>query len=222
MTRPNAAARRVRSRAAPPTQTAPQPGETRTAADAGDRLVGPETHERVFAATLGARERLITYAVGYGVGIGVPLILGVAFAVGFAQPLLLLFPLPFALVFGIPVWFRPTAYSVSTLEIAVNRPIGRWRIPLDTVRAVHSPATNPPGSRIGLARVDGIHGTFGSYWNKEWGRYRVFVTNPMNTVEVRLGGGRRVILSPDDPGAFVAAIREVAGERGVPIEVSCL
>lgn len=180
--------------------------------------MGIANRERMFPATLGSRERLVTYAVAYGVGIGVPLILGVSFAIGFSQPLLLLFAAPFAVAFGAPYFFRPTAFSVSSEEITVIRPIGRTRIPLDTVREVASPAEAPPGSRIGIARVEGIHGTFGSYWNPEWGRYRVFVTNHDNTVQLKLRNGTRVILSPDDPAGFVAAVRESASERGIEIE----
>ena len=178
--------------------------------------------ESVFSASLGARERLLTYAVGYGVGIGVPLILGVSFAVGFSQPLILLFPVPFVLVFGAPYFFRPTGYAVTSSEIVVIRATGRKRIPLEAVREVISPATSPPGFSIGLARVEGIHGTFGSYWNKTWGRYLVFVTNHLNRVEVRLEGGSRVILSPDDPIAFIDAVRKEALELGITIEVNCV
>jgi hypothetical protein len=178
-------------------------------------------YESVFSASLGPRERLLTYAVGYGVGIGLPLILGISFAVGFSQPLILLFPVPFVLAFGAPYFFRPTGYAVTSSEIAVIRAIGRKRIPLEAVREMLSPASSPPGFSIGLARVEGFHGTFGSYWNKTWGRYQVFVTNHLNRVEVRLEGGSRVILSPDDPMAFINAVRKAALELGITIEVNC-
>jgi hypothetical protein len=184
--------------------------------------MGSITYETIFSASLGARERLVTYAVGYGVGIGVPLILGVSFAVGFSQPLILLLPVPFVLAFGVPYFLRPTGYAVTPGEIAVIRTIGRKTIPLDRVREILSPATSPPGLSIGLARVEGIHGTFGSYWNKTWGRYQVFVTNHLNSVELRLEDGSRVILSPDDPMAFLSAVRTVTSERGIAIDVSCV
>ncbi len=150
-----------------------------------------------------------------------PLILGISFAVGFSKPLLLLFPVPFVLAFGAPYFFRPTGYAVTSTEIAVIRAIGRKRIPLEAVRELVSPPTSPPGCSIGLARVEGIHGTFGSYWNKTWGRYQVFITNHLNTVEIRLDGGSRVILSPDDPMAFIDAVRKAALELGITIEVHC-
>lgn len=183
--------------------------------------MGTTGHERVFSASLGARERLITYAVGYGVGIGVPLALGVSFAIGFSQPALLFFSVPFAVAFGIPYFFRPTGYAITPAEIAILRPIGRKRISLDAICEVSSPARRPPGKSIGIARVEGFHGTFGSYWNRDWGRFQVFVTNSSNLVEVRLEDGSRVILSPDSPGAFVAALSETARERGIAIKTRC-
>jgi len=184
--------------------------------------MGSLIYESVFSASLGPRERLLTYAVGYGVGIGVPLILGICFAAGFSKPLLLLFPVPFVLAFGALYFFRPTGYAVTSSEIAVIRANGRKRISLDAVREVLSPAKSPPGFSTGLARVEGIHGTFGSYWNKTWGRYQVFVTNHLNKVEVRLEDGSRVILSPDDPMAFIDAVRKAALELGITIEVNCI
>jgi hypothetical protein len=32
----------------------------------------------------------------------------------------------------------------------------------------------------------------------------------------------RVILSPDDPDAFVVAVRQAASERGINIEANCV
>jgi hypothetical protein len=176
------------------------------------------TEENFFQASLGARERLVTYGVGYGVGMGVPLVLGVAFAIGFSQPFILLFPVPFILVFVIPYYLRPTGFAINQQEISVVRARGRKRIPLESVSVVVNPATDPPGTSIGLARVDGMYGTFGTFRNKAWGRYQVYVTNHQNRVEIRLKNGSRVILSPDDPEAFVAAIGNAAAEHGITID----
>jgi len=46
---------------------------------------------RQFAASLSVRAKLITYGVCLGVGFGVPAVLGASFAIGFDEPLLLLF-----------------------------------------------------------------------------------------------------------------------------------
>jgi hypothetical protein len=174
----------------------------------------------VFKAGLGARERLVTYAVGYGVGIGLPILLAVTFAVAFDEPGLLLFPIPFALAFGAPYFFRPTGFAVSRDAIEVLRPIGPRRFPLRDVREGRHPASSPPGPSFGLARVEGIHGNFGTYWSRGWGRYRVYVTNADHAVELRLDDGSRLLVSPDDPPAFVAAVQRATAEAGIPFEVT--
>lgn len=173
----------------------------------------------VFPATLGNRERLITYAVGYGVGIGVPLALGLGFSIGFGKPMLLLFPLPFAIVFGLPYFFRPTGFSITPHEISILRPVGPKRIPLQQIRQIVSPATHPQGLTFGISRIEGIHGSFGTYWNKSWGRYHVYVTDQTKKVELRLTNDSRVILSPNDPPAFLRAVHRAAVEGGVQIAI---
>lgn len=173
----------------------------------------------VLPATLGTRERLVTYGVGYGVGIGVPLALGIIFGLSFGEPRLLLFPLPFVIAFGLPHFFRPTGFGVTSDEICVLRRLGSTRIPLREIRQVVSPATDPHGPSIGIARVEGIHGSFGTYWNRGWGRYRTYVTDQRKRVELRLLDDSRVILSPDDPAAFLRAVRRAAAESGARIAV---
>ena len=174
---------------------------------------------KVFSATLGARERLITYGVGYGVGIGVPLALGISFALGFGEPLVFLFPLPFVIAFGLPSFFRPTGFGVTSEAISIIRPVGLKRIPLNEIRQVVCPAADPLGPTIGVARVEGIHGSFGTYWNRNWGRYRAYVTDHGKTVELRLADNSRVILSPDDPIGFLRAVCNAAAESGNLVEV---
>jgi hypothetical protein len=47
----------------------------------------------------------------------------------------------------------------------------------------------------------------------------VFVTNHSNAVELVFENDSRVILSPDDPGAFILAVERTAGECGLDIDV---
>jgi hypothetical protein len=169
-----------------------------------------ENELKIFPATLARKEKLITYLVGFGVGMGVPTVLGISFALGFQEPWLLLFPLPFVLAFGAPYFFRPLGFVVANDAIIILRPLGSRRIQLETLQEIRVPAMHPPGMTIGLMRVQGLYGTFGSFWNKHWGKFRVYVTNQANTVELGLTNGSRIIISPDDPQAFVQAVRNLA------------
>ncbi len=172
-----------------------------------------------FPAKLGARERLVTYGVGYGVGIGVPLILGLGFTIGFGDPRALLIPLPFIVAFGLPMLFRPTGFGISADEISVLRPIGPKRFPLSDVREVISPASSPDGTSVGILRVEGMHGRFGTYWNRRWGRHRVYITDERTATEIRFADASRLLVSPTDPAAFLAAMRHKADVAGVPIQI---
>lgn len=173
-----------------------------------------------FPASLGARERLVTYGVGYGVGMGVPLVLGIAFAVGFGDPRLLLFPLPFVVAFGLPYFFRPVGFGISRREVLVLRPVGPKRFPMREIRQARYPAEETDGASIGLVRVDGVHGRFGTFWSRKSGRYAAYVTNPDNRVELQLRDDIRVFVSPDDPEAFVQTLRLAVAESGTEPAVS--
>lgn len=176
-----------------------------------------ENEVEIFPATLAPKEKLITYLVGFGVGIGVPTVLGVSFALGFQEPWLLLFPLPFILAFGTPYFFRPLGYAIGNDAIIILRPLGSRRIRLNTLREIRIPAAYPPGITIGLMRVQGLYGTFGSFWNRQWGKFDVYVTNQAKTVELGLTNGSRIIISPDDPQAFVQAVQNVATLQNVNV-----
>ena len=178
-----------------------------------------ENEQKVFPATLARKEKLITYLVGFGVGIGVPTVLGVSFALGLQEPWLLLFPLPFVLAFGVPYFFRPLGYAVANDAITILRPLGSRRVQIKMLQQIHLPATHPPGVTIGLMGVQGLYGTFGSFWNKHWGKFNVYVTNQVNTVELGLTNGSRIIISPDDPQAFIQAVEHAAATYGLNIQV---
>jgi hypothetical protein len=172
-----------------------------------------------FPATLGPREKLITYAVAYGVGIGLPTVLGISFACGFSQPWLLLFPVLFAIGFTGPYFLRPTGFAVSSEGISVLRPIGAKLVPLGELRELRTRADIPSGLTIGLARIQGIYGTFGSFWNKKWGRFQMYVTNSANMVEIILMDNTRLILSPDDKFEFVSTVGGVAAANSQAIAI---
>lgn len=162
-----------------------------------------------FTASLSARAKLVTYGVGFGVGLGVPSILGIAFAAAFGTPVPLLLPAACGLGLFLSWWCRTVGYRVDADAIAILQPGGPVTIAVSDVESASFPAPHPPGAVFGLWRVDGIFGRQGTFWNRAWGKFRVYVTNERNTVEIRLRSGRRVLLSPDDPERFVDAVRAV-------------
>lgn len=99
----------------------------------------------------------------------------------------------------------------------VIRMIHSIHIPLRDVHAIVWPASHPEGSSIGILRVQGIYGTFGSYWNRHWGRFHAYITDHIKRIEIRLVDCSRVIVSPDDSFGFVEAARRAAEKSGTPL-----
>jgi hypothetical protein len=59
-----------------------------------------------------------------------------------------------------------TEFLVTSPEITVMRPVGSKSIPLDQLKSISWPASDPVGLTLGLVRVDGFHRTFGTFWNR--------------------------------------------------------
>ncbi len=160
-------------------------------------------HGTRFAARLGTQERVLFVALGCGVFLGLPLTLAVVFSVAFDtwQPLGLI--VPFVVGFAVILAFRPTGYAVDSRWLRVLRPVGPKRFPLEGVREIRAGDERPAGATIGLARASGFYGVFGSFWNREWGKYYVYVTDAGKAVQLVLGDGTRLFVSPDDPRRFL-------------------
>jgi hypothetical protein len=151
--------------------------------------------------------------------VGVPAAVGIGAAASRDEPAFLLIPLAAVAIVATVYVLSPVGVSVSADAIAIRKPVGEWRIALRRLREVRSPARHPPGLTLGLLRSSGLHGSFGIFWNRAWGRFRVYVTNHKNMVELVLDDGSRVLISPDDRRGFCAALREAAAAWGVPLEI---
>ena len=67
-----------------------------------------------------------------------------------------------------------------------------------------------PGAMKWSFRVFGNGGFFsltGLWWNRKLGRFRAYATDPKRTVVLR-SGRKTIVVSPDRPAEFVAAVRE--------------
>jgi hypothetical protein len=180
---------------------------------------GPSS-TRIFPSSLSRRAKLVTYLVGYGVGIGVPLVLGVGFWHQDKRWLLLC--LPFVAGLALAWLFHPSSLGVSQAAIHVNRPLSPKVIPLSELSSC-APlyrADWPKGGAVCLLGVAGVYGTFGFFWNRAWGRFSLYITDDSNMIELCGKGGRRTVVSPDDRQGFLRIIRAIADERRYDLRVA--
>ena len=105
-----------------------------------------------------------------------------------------------ALAYG----FAPKGYEVSRpgeLQV-IRRWFGRRRFSITSAE--------PTSAVFGLGGIrlmgsGGAFGWYGLFWRKETGRYRAYVTDRSRLVSCK-GPDGLIVVSPDDPGAFVAAV----------------
>lgn len=172
-----------------------------------DASLGNDARVRSFEASLGKRERLFFYALGCGLFLGMPIVLGITFSVGFGTLAPLALPVPFVAAFALILLFRPTGYWLDDKYIAVTRPIGERKFPIAEIREIRSGSEQPPDGTIGLARVDGFYGVFGTFWNRSWGKYYVFVTDSARVVQILFRDRCRLFISPRDHEEFSRVLK---------------
>jgi PH (Pleckstrin Homology) domain-containing protein len=130
---------------------------------------------------------------------------------------LLLLPIAGLLVaLDVFVWFfaRPLRFEIWPDALWLIWPARQRRIPLADVTDAHvltGPALRQRlgwGGRIG---VGGLWGGFGWAWTSRRGLVDLYVSRQDDLVLVDRRVGRSLLISPDEPEAFVRALRGAAG-----------
>lgn len=168
--------------------------------------------EVVFPATMSPRNRLVTYAVGWGVFLGVPTLLGVAFAVGFGELWPLILPLLALGLMALIQGIRTRGFGLGPEGLTIHRVLRPPRIPLGEIETVRADP-EPPAAAFHLWALNGFYGLHGTFWSRDLGRFRIYVTNGDNLVEIVTRDGRHVYISPDDREGFLARLDSLLGER---------
>ena len=100
--------------------------------------------------------------------------------------------------------FMIRGYTVTAETLLVHRLFWDTAIPLrGLIRA--DPHANVMHRSWRTCGNGGLYSFTGWYWNKPLGHYRAFVTDLTNTVVMRFAH-RTVVISPETPDAFVAAL----------------
>jgi hypothetical protein len=105
-------------------------------------------------------------------------------------------------------------YQLSAGVLQVRRLLRATRLPLAGLVSAQADATATRGS-LRLCGNGGLFSFSGLYWNRRFGRYRMFATDPQRAVVLTFASGI-VIVTPEAPEAFVVAVRPAAALRMSP------
>ena len=112
----------------------------------------------------------------------------------------------FVLVNALSVAVSARGYEVAPGRLSILHPGRRTTLNLSDVQTV----SLCPGAFTGSVRLFGVGGLFGFtglFQNDLLGRYRAFGTDPERAVVLKFAK-RTLVVTPDDPAAFVAAVIE--------------
>lgn len=168
----------------------------------------------LFSATLSRPMKIMTYALGYGVGIVLPAIIGVNMARTSSQAWPLLIPLATAALLIVSSLFRPLRYAIDADEIRVERPIGPIRVPFDRIESVADATPLLAARIIGIFRVGGFYGTYGRFRNSTLGLFDLYFTGEPQMLAIRRRGTRPLVIGPDEPRRFAETLEQRARARG--------
>lgn len=175
--------------------------------------------ERFFEARLSPFYWFMTFVLGFGVGIGGPIVVGV-FLWTIANSLLVFAPAVMLCTFFFFLHrYRPTGFLITDKTIEVVRPAGNVRIALDQVRAVRSHTDLLSFGSFGLLRNSGVFGRWGLYYRAGVGLYRVYITDDSHAVEIELINGKRFVLSPDPKPVFLMTLKAVVDQWKLNVQV---
>lgn len=110
-----------------------------------------------------------------------------------------------ALLLPVTGLFAVRGYEVVPDAVLIRRPGWTSRIPLAGLTGVEA---DPQVFRGVMCRVGngGFLGFIGWFWSRRLGWFRAWVTDPARCVRLRFRD-RCVVLSPDDPEAFLRALQ---------------
>ncbi len=96
-------------------------------------------------------------------------------------------------------------------QLVILRPLYVTRVSLS---GLHGAEARPEAFKGMVLRVGngGYGGFIGWFWNRSLGGFRAWVTDPERSVLLRFTD-RQVMISPDDPAAFIAALEWLRGGR---------
>ncbi len=103
----------------------------------------------------------------------------------------------------------PTALAVDGSTLRIER--RAWRaleIPLQEIVALDSGPALRMRSTLRLFGVGGFFGTFGLMWSRPLGRFWAYATRSAPSLVLRRRGSLPVLVTPDDPQALLAALRQ--------------
>ncbi|RYZ24455.1 MAG: hypothetical protein EOO16_00820 [Chitinophagaceae bacterium] len=116
-------------------------------------------------------------------------------------------PLPtLAIIWGLTYALHPKGYRVSAGELTVCRLLLPRTFATADILSAEVLGRDAISWSIRTFGVGGLFGYYGKFANRKLGAMTWYLSRRDRVVLLRMKDGRKIVLSPDEPEAFIAAI----------------
>lgn len=143
---------------------------------------------------------------------GTVILMGLTLALGGQEDTRLVAGAPLA-VWALCLWYMVRGFRLDGDTLVIRRLSIETRIPLQGLQQ----AEHRPEALLNARRRFGNGGLFaftGQFHNQELGGFRLYATDPLKSVILRLPG-QVVVVTPADPQAFLKALEQHAPSAGI-------
>jgi len=110
------------------------------------------------------------------------------------------------LIFAVTYGFSVTGYRLTFNHIIVRRPLGDKKIARADIQSAQRLSKGALSWSLRAFGVGGLFGYFGRFYNRKMGSMTWFLTRRDRTILLLLKDGRKIVISPDSPEAFIQAL----------------
>jgi hypothetical protein len=119
-----------------------------------------------------------------------------------------------ALCLGVWLWSRPTEFVVSPRGLTLRWPLRALEVSRSEIEGARLMDASAVRAELGLALrigVGGLFGGFGWLWTRRRGLVDFYISRTDGFVLIERRRGRPLLITPERPGALVAALAVRAG-----------
>jgi len=122
--------------------------------------------------------------------------------------------MPFAMIIIVILTygFSPKGYVMEEGELTILRPFKAKNYPLSDIQSVSEVEKKNLKGSIRTFGVGGLFGYFGLFRNNTYGNMVWYATRRDRFVVIERSNGKTIVITPDDPAAFVAAYQAIVGK----------
>lgn len=113
-------------------------------------------------------------------------------------------PIILLVILAITYYFSVQSYTIDKEGITINRPLSKVLLPKSDIQQLSSIEDSALKMSFRKFGSSGVFGYIGYFYNKNIGNFTMYGTKTSNFILINTLSGKKIILTPDEPEAFIS------------------